>query len=340
MIAAGLLLCTDYLLVRLAAGSLQVTFRGLTRLGQAVAPDGEAGDAEDDAGEAEDDEEEEEEEEDEYEYEEEDECEEDESDEEEADEPSKRKSRRKAKRGGRRGVSVRFRGVSSTSGRDGDAAEAGTESDCEKTKGTAAGGAKGRLSLALRASKPKQNEHDDVIETLDAASRSDEQSDYELPSLELLLQAEEIPMVIAAPNLIPAGTRVDQALGTVDFAPTLLSLLGKETPAEAEGRDASPLLTGQANANWEDVAIIQSSGMKPSWFAVMNDRYKLVLSLSERPWLFDLQQDPDELKNSIELAENQDVVRKLAGNLRDYTQKQDSGFLNKKLDEQMQNLLR
>jgi S-DNA-T family DNA segregation ATPase FtsK/SpoIIIE len=194
MIAAGLLLCTDYLLVRLAAGSLQVTFRGLTRLGQAVAPDGEAGDAEDDAGEAEDDEEEEEEEEDEYEYEEEDECEEDESDEEEADEPSKRKSRRKAKRGGRRGVSVRFRGVSSTSGRDGDAAEAGTESDCEKTKGTAAGGAKGRLSLALRASKPKQNEHDDVIETLDAASRSDEQSDYELPSLELLLQAEEIPM--------------------------------------------------------------------------------------------------------------------------------------------------
>ena len=80
MIAAGLLLCTDYLLVRLAAGSLQVTFRGLTRLGQAVAPDGEAGDAEDDAGDAEDDEEEEEEEEDEYEYEEEDECEEDESD--------------------------------------------------------------------------------------------------------------------------------------------------------------------------------------------------------------------------------------------------------------------
>ena len=99
----------------------------------------------------------------------------------------------------------------------------------------------------------------------------------------------KIPMVIAAPGLIPAGTRVDQALGTVDFAPTLLSLLGKKSLAEIEGRDASPLLTGRADANWDDVAIIQSSGMKPSWFAVINDRYKLVLSVSERPWLFDLQ---------------------------------------------------
>jgi arylsulfatase A-like enzyme len=150
----------------------------------------------------------------------------------------------------------------------------------------------------------------------------------------------KIPMVIAAPNIIPAGTRVDQALGTVDFAPTLLSLLGKEAPLGTEGRDASPLLTNQADVNWEDVAIIQSSGLKPSWFAVMNDRYKLVLAVSERPWLFDLQQDPGELKNSIDLAENQEMVRKLAGSLRDYTQQQSPGFLNNKLDEQIQSLLR
>ncbi len=73
---------------------------------------------------------------------------------------------------------------------------------------------------------------------------------------------------------------------------------------------------------------------------MINDRYKLVLSVSERPWLFDLQQDPDELKNSIELAENQAIVRKLVGDLRDYTRKQNPGFLNEKLHEQIQELLR
>ncbi len=45
----------------------------------------------------------------------------------------------------------------------------------------------------------------------------------------------KIPMVIAAPGLIPAGTRVDQALGTVDFAPTLLSLLGKKCAGRNRG---------------------------------------------------------------------------------------------------------
>ncbi len=149
----------------------------------------------------------------------------------------------------------------------------------------------------------------------------------------------KIPMVIVAPGIIPAGTRVDQALGTVDFAPTILSLLGKQAPADTKGRDASALLTGQAAA-WEDIAIIQSSGLKPSWFAVITDRYKLVLSVSEKPWLFDLQQDPDELKNSIGLAENKQVVHQLAKALQDYAQDgQGADFLNTKLAGQLQSLL-
>ncbi|WP_182870900.1 sulfatase family protein [Rhodopirellula sp. JC639] len=150
----------------------------------------------------------------------------------------------------------------------------------------------------------------------------------------------KIPMIIAAPGLIPAGTRVDQALGTVDFAPTLLSLLGKDTSHPMTGRDASSLLTAQQGVTWDDVAIIQSSGSSPSWFAVITDRYKLVLSMSERPWLFDLESDPDELKNSIGLDQNRDIVRHLATRLRDYAQSQETGFLNAKLKTQIERLLK
>ena len=50
----------------------------------------------------------------------------------------------------------------------------------------------------------------------------------------------------------------------------------------------------------------------------MSDRYKLVLSPEDEPWLFDLEQDPDELKNYYREATHQAVVRKLAQALRDY----------------------
>ncbi|WP_146396027.1 sulfatase [Planctomycetes bacterium CA13] len=149
----------------------------------------------------------------------------------------------------------------------------------------------------------------------------------------------KIPMIIAAPGSIPSGTQVDEALSTVDFAPTLLSMLGKEAPVETEGRDASALLTGKGDAQWKDVAIIQSSGLKPSWVAAVSDRFKLVLSTSERPWFFDLQQDPNELKNLINNPESRSTVRTLARELIDHVGKaEDPQCINTKLAEQLAEL--
>jgi arylsulfatase A-like enzyme len=50
----------------------------------------------------------------------------------------------------------------------------------------------------------------------------------------------------------------------------------------------------------------------------VSDRYKLVLSSEDRPWLFDLQSDPDELKNRAEDPGLKEVVRSLAGDLNNY----------------------
>ncbi|EMI18956.1 sulfatase family protein [Rhodopirellula maiorica SM1] len=149
----------------------------------------------------------------------------------------------------------------------------------------------------------------------------------------------KIPMLIAAPGIIPPATRVDQAFGTVDFAPTLLALLGKQAPESVEGRDASGVLTGKTQSDLDEVAILQSSGLKPSWFAVINDRFKLVFSVSEQPWLFDLEKDPHELKNSIDVTDNQKVVRSMAAALRDYVAKQDVNFVHSKIDQQLRDLL-
>ncbi len=128
----------------------------------------------------------------------------------------------------------------------------------------------------------------------------------------------KIPMIIAAPGIIPAGTQVDQALGTVDFTPTILSLLGKPVPEQVEGRDASSLLKGKPSPDWEDITFLRSASNTPSWVAAVTNRFKLVISVADEPWLFDLQSDPDELNNHYEETGNAVVVKRLAEALLKY----------------------
>ncbi len=49
-----------------------------------------------------------------------------------------------------------------------------------------------RLAGALRIKPPRKNEREEVMQELDAASRSEETRDYQLPGLDMLLESEEI----------------------------------------------------------------------------------------------------------------------------------------------------
>ncbi len=128
-----------------------------------------------------------------------------------------------------------------------------------------------------------------------------------------------IPFVIRYPGKIRPGTVIHQALGTVDFTPTILRLMGFEPPPGVEGRDASTLfLTGKPPAGWVDVTFVRGTGTEPGWLAVFTDRYKLIYSTKDDPWLFDLQKDPDELTNFFADPEYREVVRELSRRLKEY----------------------
>ena len=45
------------------------------------------------------------------------------------------------------------------------------------------------------------------------------------------------------------------------------------------------------------VTFLRNSGTVPQWVCAVDDRFKLVLSVNDQPWLFDAEQDPDELLN-------------------------------------------
>jgi len=129
-----------------------------------------------------------------------------------------------------------------------------------------------------------------------------------------------IPFVLFAPGRVRPGTVVKQALGCVDFLPTILALMGVATAGKEEGRDASALFAGKPPADWKDVAFFRGT-CRPggvNWLAAATARHKLVLAPNDEPWLFDLEKDPNEVRNLLRDPAHREVLRALAREIAAY----------------------
>jgi arylsulfatase A-like enzyme/Tfp pilus assembly protein PilF len=102
----------------------------------------------------------------------------------------------------------------------------------------------------------------------------------------------QIPLILAGPRL-PARVVTDQ-VRIVDVMPTILELLGQETPAAVQGQSLLPLARGER---------LELLALSESWYpryhygwselrAVRDGRYKFVLA--PRPELYDVESDPGE----------------------------------------------
>ena len=131
----------------------------------------------------------------------------------------------------------------------------------------------------------------------------------------------KVPFVIRYPEKIAANTRTNAVFNTVDFLPTMLGMMGVKTASREDGRDFSAVLAGSSNADWKNVTFMRSTGKPGSttgWISALTPRYKLILSAQDKPWLLDLEKDPDELTNFIDSPDHADVVRQLAQDLAQY----------------------
>ncbi|WOH36619.1 sulfatase [Thalassotalea fonticola] len=139
-----------------------------------------------------------------------------------------------------------------------------------------------------------------------------------------------IPFLVYYPEKIPAKTVVTQALTTVDFQQTLLGLAGIAASGNEDGRDASPLLMDPENCQeWQDLAFMrQSSKTGEGWITAISDRYKLVFNPEGEPWLFDLENDPDELINYYTDIKYRAVVHFMATALKAYALEHNDVFYN------------
>ncbi len=119
-----------------------------------------------------------------------------------------------------------------------------------------------------------------------------------------------VPMILRGPG-VPAGVRVEQQVRLIDVCPTLLSLLGKQTPAAAQGVDLSGLVSAAAglrergSAAPEDLPAFCQTDLEDRRpyssrisFGLRLPPWKLIISpemaLTE---LYDLSVDPAETNN-------------------------------------------
>ncbi len=130
----------------------------------------------------------------------------------------------------------------------------------------------------------------------------------------------KVAFVVRAPELVGTGKLVHEAMATVDFMPTILNMLNVAGPTDMQGRNTASLLgPGKSNEAELSIAYLRQAGKgDKGWLAAVTDRYKLVVSASDQPYLFDLELDPDELINYYSSAEHQPIRDLLTQRLKVY----------------------
>ena len=130
-----------------------------------------------------------------------------------------------------------------------------------------------------------------------------------------------VPMLLHLPGVIKANQVYVDPVGTVDVTPTILGLLDLDGSKADEGRDLSTILREIPNSNEHadtsketelPITFLRNSGESAGWVAAVDRRYKLILSVNDKPWLFDAQQDPDELLNFYMRPGTEGVAERLA----------------------------
>lgn len=116
-----------------------------------------------------------------------------------------------------------------------------------------------------------------------------------------------IPLLIRYGRAVKRGIRKEELVQSIDMAPTLLQWAGCTPHPYIDGRSLVPLINGETT-DWRNSILIEyySDTVFPrivnmGYKAIRNERYKYIhyTELTGADELYDLQEDPFELKNVI-----------------------------------------
>jgi choline-sulfatase len=106
-----------------------------------------------------------------------------------------------------------------------------------------------------------------------------------------------VPLVIRGPG-VPEGRQIDDPVSLIDLYPTLLDVFGLEAPGHLAGCSWLPLIPG-AEMERPDFVFSEYHGWFAlrDWYMLVRGGLKYVWYADDRPSLFDLDRDPNELND-------------------------------------------
>ena len=125
------------------------------------------------------------------------------------------------------------------------------------------------------------------------------------------------PLLIRYPKEIKPGTKIDKLVQNLDFAPTFLDYAKIEIPRDMQGESFRKLVSGETG-EWRDAVYYTyyeypAEHMVKRHYGIATERYKLIhfyYDIDE--WeMYDLQNDPQEMKNIYNDPAYSDAQKKL-----------------------------
>jgi len=132
-----------------------------------------------------------------------------------------------------------------------------------------------------------------------------------------------IPGAVRWPAQVQPGRRSEAFFTHVDFAPTLLGLCGVKAPRHMQGADLSRTITGKPD-HVADSAFFQifgpyrGDGTEDGWRGVRTRRH-MYARWASKPWvLYDLDNDPYEMRNLADDPASQPILRDMERRLKEW----------------------
>jgi arylsulfatase A-like enzyme len=127
----------------------------------------------------------------------------------------------------------------------------------------------------------------------------------------------KMPFLVRWPGVIKAGSTQDALTINPDFAPTFLEMAGLSAPADLQGRSLVPLMKGDRPVNWRRSFYYRyyhdpGDHNTRAHYGIRTETHKLIYYWKKDQWeLFDLRNDPEELRNIYSDEQQKEVVAKL-----------------------------
>ena len=144
------------------------------------------------------------------------------------------------------------------------------------------------------------------------------------------------PLLMRLPAGLEAAGEIDAMVQNIDYAPTFLELAGVDVPDDMHGVSLVPLLRGEKPDEWRDAVYYHyyeypAEHAVKRHYGVRTDRYKLMHFYNDIDcWeLYDLQEDPLEMKNIYGDPGTEEVTASLKRRLKELQQEYNDPILEK-----------